>query len=259
MMGEAFPGFESRIASAALQLQDAHQWMEQAVGQALSGTVLRASSGFLECDVNALQGIDRRLRGLCLQRALERVGPTEIESIHVQMLMELVEETAGTRELHFPGLRVLRTYDRLIIQRKSSPVSERSKPEFGRFSPVMEEIPGQGCYVVGGTVVTVDLVEKPIKIVANAAEVYFSESNLEFPLTVRPMEEGDRIRPFGLGGTKLISDVLVNRKIPKLERNKMQVLTSGDLVIWLLGVVRSDVAPVKNTCERVWRIGFRRN
>ena len=74
-----------------------------------------------------------------------------------------------------------------------------------------------------------------------------------FPETVgfRALRKGDRIRPFGLGGSKKISDVLIDRKIPAAERPRLGVLTSGEVVLWLVGVMRSDVSPVDERTQNL--------
>ena len=257
MMRSSFPGIESRIAANAMVLQDASDFLEQAVGQAFSNTIVHAATGVLECDVQQLRAVDRRLRALCLQRGLERVGCREVSGIHLQQVLSLIEDDAGTRELDLPGVRVTRTYDQLVMRVK---VLEEVADDYGgneNFPDRMEEIPGQGCYAIGKTVLTVDLVENPASISHERDVVYFSHDTLQFPLGVRKMERGDRMRPFGLNGTKLISDVLIDRKVPKIKRSEMQVLTSGGVVIWLMGVLRSDEAPVESSCRKVWRFQIR--
>lgn len=53
-------------------------------------------------------------------------------------------------------------------------------------------------------------------------------------LVVRPRQRGDRIRL--AGGTKLVSDLLVDRKVPREERDALRVLAAGDEVFWVEGV-----------------------
>ena len=58
---------------------------------------------------------------------------------------------------------------------------------------------------------------------------------LLFPLELRPWRTGDRIRPLGLGGSKLVSDVLIDAKVPMNEKDGVYVLVSGDSVVWVVG------------------------
>lgn len=58
---------------------------------------------------------------------------------------------------------------------------------------------------------------------------------LEFPLFLRPWQEGDRMQPAGLGGSKLISDILIDAKVPRHLKARTYVLVQGDRIIWLCG------------------------
>ena len=42
--------------------------------------------------------------------------------------------------------------------------------------------------------------------------------------------------PYGMRGSKLISDILTDNKIPSLQREKVVVLISGSNIIWLVGI-----------------------
>lgn len=59
---------------------------------------------------------------------------------------------------------------------------------------------------------------------------------VRFPLTLRPSAKGDRFVPFGMNGSKLVSDYLTDRKKTLFEKRRQLVLAdaSGD-IIWLVG------------------------
>ena len=58
---------------------------------------------------------------------------------------------------------------------------------------------------------------------------------LTFPLELRPWRHGDRIRPIGLGGSKLVSDLLIDAKVPMTEKEDVYVLVSSGTVVWVCG------------------------
>lgn len=57
---------------------------------------------------------------------------------------------------------------------------------------------------------------------------------IQYPLSVRLAEEGDRFVPFGMEGSKLISDYLTNAKKTVFEKERQLVVCSGELVAWLV-------------------------
>lgn len=66
-------------------------------------------------------------------------------------------------------------------------------------------------------------------------------NQVSFPLTYRLTQQGDRFKPFGMKGTKLVSDYLTDRKRNYMEKISQHVLTdkAGE-IIWLIGERTSD-------------------
>lgn len=68
----------------------------------------------------------------------------------------------------------------------------------------------------------------------------FDYDRLEFPLTLRHWREGDRMVPFGMKGTKKLSDLFIDMKLPQTDKSKRWLLCSGNNIIWVLGVRTDD-------------------
>ncbi|GGH36859.1 tRNA(Ile)-lysidine synthase [Dyadobacter endophyticus] len=64
---------------------------------------------------------------------------------------------------------------------------------------------------------------------------------LIFPLTLRKWRQGDTFQPFGMAGKhKKVSDLLIDNKIDRFEKEKITVLLNGNgEIIWVVGV-RAD-------------------
>ncbi len=73
-------------------------------------------------------------------------------------------------------------------------------------------------------------------------------------LAVRVPLRGERIRPLGLGGSRKLSDVFIDAKVPLDERATYPVVACGGVVVWVPGLVRSTVATVSAATKRVIRL-----
>jgi tRNA(Ile)-lysidine synthase len=64
---------------------------------------------------------------------------------------------------------------------------------------------------------------------------------LTFPLTLRKWRQGDIFQPFGMGGkSKKVSDLLIDNKIDRFQKERTAVLLNGDgEIVWVVGV-RAD-------------------
>ena len=79
----------------------------------------------------------------------------------------------------------------------------------------------------------------------------FDGEKLPFPLSVRGLKEGDRIRPFGLDADKKVKEILIDRKVPREERWGRPVVCDAEgKILWIPGVLRSAHAPVTPKTRR---------
>lgn len=81
-----------------------------------------------------------------------------------------------------------------------------------------------------------------------------------FPLTYRLVQQGDRFRPFGMKGTKLVSDYLTDRKRNYLQKAEQHVLTdkNGE-IIWLVGERTSENCKITNETQEIMEISIGEN
>ena len=68
---------------------------------------------------------------------------------------------------------------------------------------------------------------------------------------LRTRRNGDHIHPLGGPGRKLLSDYLIDKKIPRPRRDVLPVLARGDEVLWAVGVGISENAKVYEGIEAV--------
>ena len=78
---------------------------------------------------------------------------------------------------------------------------------------------------------------------------------LKFPLKIRKWEEGDRFKPLGMKGSKLLSDYFIDNKFSELEkRNSFLLLSADQQIIWLIGHRIDENFKITDQTKRVYRI-----
>lgn len=70
------------------------------------------------------------------------------------------------------------------------------------------------------------------RLVVPAAAI---ESFREGGVSVRFRRRGDRIRPLGAGGERKVKELLIDRKCPRSERDRMPILLFGEEPVWIPG------------------------
>ena len=80
---------------------------------------------------------------------------------------------------------------------------------------------------------------------------------LQMPLTVRLAKEGDRFIPFGMKGSKLVSDFLTDQKLSLLEKRRQLVIAdSTDKILWIVSRRPDNRFRITDTTRTILRISF---
>ena len=98
--------------------------------------------------------------------------------------------------------------------------------------------------------------ESPEKYSGDEALVDLGSSSQK--LLVRPWKAGDKIRPFGFDGTKKVSDVLTELKIPSDEKPDYPVVTVNDDIVWIPGYRIADKYKVTDQTKTALHIKWNR-
>ena len=78
---------------------------------------------------------------------------------------------------------------------------------------------------------------------------------VQFPLKVRLVQEGDRFVPFGMKGSKLVSDYMTDQKLSLLEKRHQEVVTDASgAIVWLIGRRTDNRFRVSKETTNVLRI-----
>ena len=85
----------------------------------------------------------------------------------------------------------------------------------------------------------------------------FDQSKIQFPLTLRPIREGDMFCPFGMKGHRLVSDFLTDCKYSVLEKRRQLVVTDATgTILWLVGLRTDNRFRVTDQTTTILRLIF---
>lgn len=92
-------------------------------------------------------------------------------------------------------------------------------------------------------------------ITFNDTSAYLDFDKLEFPLTIRNWKQGDKIQPLGMkNGNKLVSDVLINKKINQFKKEKQLVIQSNNQTVWLVDLMISEKFSLSKKTKMAYKI-----
>jgi tRNA(Ile)-lysidine synthase len=84
-----------------------------------------------------------------------------------------------------------------------------------------------------------NLIVKPVKslpLIFDKSTFYFNLKKIKGELIIRPWKKGDRIFPIGMKGSKLISDIITDAKIPNSKRRNQLVICDEEKILACIGL-----------------------
>lgn len=97
--------------------------------------------------------------------------------------------------------------------------------------------------------------QKPI-FENNPNIIYVDETKINFPLILRHWKSGDFFFPFGMKGSKKLSDFFTNQKIDILTKDKIWLLCDGEKIIWVVGFRSDDRFKIDNKTTNYIKIKY---
>ena len=169
---------------------------------------------------------------------------------------------AGGAESQLSGLRMERFgSSAVLLIRQAQPVHGVHRGPAVDFPELRLAIPGTVEAPHGAWAVTADgPLPRPASVDHGAGTAIVDARDLGDHLIVRPRRPGDRLQPLGAPGRKKVQDVLVDRKVPRDDRDRVPIVTTeqGDIV-WVAGQVLADPFRVTSLTSSVVILTLRRS
>ena len=121
-------------------------------------------------------------------------------------------------------------------------------------------IPEEGTYILDETAkLRIERMPKPegFEIPRSSDVIAVDADRLQLPLTVRLPKEGDRFTPFGMQGSKLVSDFLTDQKLSLLEkRRQLIILDSTGRILWVVGLRPDNHFRITDSTRTILRLSI---
>lgn len=191
--------------------------------------------------------IQRRLLRLA---AVELVGePTLLSYQNTADIIAKVVAGESGASLDLPGgLSARREYDIIFIE----PALDTSADETPVFPVTALRVPGVTRLDLLNTVIEATFAGPDTLDKTAGEDVAFLDAGLVTGSgKVRPAHDGDRFTPLGMEGTKKLSDVFIDAKIPRPTRQLTSVVEFGGNIVWVAGYRIDDRYKVTRRTKRM--------
>ena len=237
MLRELNPAVSENIQRTAENLAEAQEVLDAVVGKYKDSNILELSE-------------------------LEKYGSSEYVvfewlknyGFNGNQVRQILEAESGGIVNSATGYDVLKDRSRLIVE-KTENYPQGVRNVTSRPSKRIV-VPEEGTYVLDENNTfrvrkcAVYVSKEPHVATLDAAKVHF-------PLTIRGVEEGDRMQPYGMRGTKLLSDLMTDLKMNVFEkRRQLVVVDAQGVIVWAAGLRTDQRVAVSNQTKEVLELSL---
>lgn len=164
------------------------------------------------------------------RRVVRRVAP--LDASHTEMVLDLCREGSTGDRVALPApLNATLSYGSLLIGREAAPSASGEAP-----APATLDVPGVTDLPLWSMRMRTWIETEPPPAWPDGRRVcVLDAARARTPLAVRTPRPGDRFRPLGMTGEKRLGDFFTDAKLPRAERARVPVVTSGDRIAWVVG------------------------
>jgi tRNA(Ile)-lysidine synthase len=233
---------DSALARAAELLRGDEEFLERLANAAFLRSVETDEAGeTVTLAIDEFLKLPTALARRVARYALETANPSR--SYGLEEVDELRRAVAADGPAHLPELKVERFPAKVVLVHtgvhKVPGVHQAPSVDF---TELKLPIPGTVEAPRGAWIISADgPAAKPEVMPSSASQVAVDAALLGMHLLVRYRRPGDRLHPLGAPGRKKVQDLLVDRKVPRDDRDSVPIVTTetGEIV-WVAGQVLAD-------------------
>jgi tRNA(Ile)-lysidine synthase len=247
---EYAPGLSERLVGLGTEMRDLDAFLSRLAKAELDAISIADDA----IDVERFCQLDPALRRAVLRAFVARIVGTlrRMNREHIESIDRLALGSGPNAVLDLPGgWRARREYTHLKLERGADEVVEEYK--------VPLDLEGETLIRQADFTFRSQVEEsKGSRMPASLNEAIFDVDAIAGQqIVARNFRAGDRIAPLGIRGHRKLKEVFIDRKVPVARRAIWPLVTSGDEILWVPGLIRSRVALVSKSTRALLRVEAR--
>jgi tRNA(Ile)-lysidine synthase len=237
---EYAPQLRERLNRLSVLAREDAALLAELTAQRLTSLSVAEDATSVHLSAPGLAGEPAAMRRRILRAAARKVAGHGVElGWDATERLDQLALGARSQAVDLPGgtARVRRVGDALIVE--CSPASVAPEP-FEYPLP----LPGVVSHPSANWQISAEVASPPADLSTGVDSAWFDAESITEPLLVRSVRAGDRFQPFGSRGSRKVSDLFIDRKVPRAERGRTPIVVDAEGILWIAGVARSDRARI---------------
>ena len=248
--------FKAVVMRASTILREENDYLERG-GEDAYQKIVREEKDSLSFGFSDYESLHKAVQKRVLQKMLDKIYDREVieggERWEISSIYRRLQQPSTSFLVELPhGILVEKRYDRVSLGKGRVKVVLPFEVEL--ISPGRTLIEEIGREVLIEETDSRDIRSGNQNDPRNIA--FLDYGNLKFPLRMRNFRPGDRFQPMGITGTQKLKEFFIDHKIPRFERGRIPLLTSEEMIVWVVGHRINERVKVTEKTEKVLRIEF---
>ena len=247
------PTLIDKLVSLSAMMVETNDFIEDYIERTFKRYVVRQTDDRIVLSLKIITHSKKILRYYIFKKCLFQLRGTDSD-IYQNNISEIesILHADGSKMLNFPNrIYVLKEYDYLIFTTKNPVISKNKLPE----AKTLESIRPRLSF--GNFRIKMKKIKKlpSEKVLANNKNIAFLDyDQVDFPITIRHRDNGDRFIPLGITGFKKLKDFFIDEKVSKFDRDKIPIFTDSNKIIWVGGMRIDNRVAINEKTSNILRI-----
>jgi len=200
-----------------------------------AGRKLQKIAEFLDdrvvIDIPKLNAIQKALQRRIIRQCIEKLSNTlnGFDFKHFEGVLELAGKTTGAAVILPHKLKAFISYNKLVL------VKDVVKADKKCYYKLKYDYENSVETPLGYITIERRKAKEIGELRGQKDIIYIDASKIKRELVLRCREPGDMFAPIGMKGTKKLKEYLIDEKIPREERDKLELIADGNEIVWISG------------------------
>ena len=217
--------------------------IDQLVDESWNDWVTEAGDGVLAIQTGAIAQAPLALQRATMRRAILELVP-ELRDVGFETVERALKSIRTGKRLSLQGgLDLLVLNGEAYLRKLNAAIPLSGLPQVKSGEAQLLNFPFQ-IELSAGWRLSGEKIKREGEHPESENEVWFDAAGIDGQITIRVPRPGDRMAPIGMSGSVKLSDLMVNRKVPWIARERWPVITCGEEIVWVPGLHRAGLAKV---------------
>lgn len=231
------PSFDETMDGNMARLREVEQLYKLVVDDDRARLLKPNESGFA-VDIMAVRGLVP-----LKTRLFELLRPFGFNSAVVDDILSALDSQSG-KQFFSASHRILKDREQLLIE----PFGDNDVSEY-----LIDRIEERPQLPIAMSMRISEYHGESVRLAEN--EAWYDYDRVHFPLTLRRWRHGDRFVPFGMKGSRLVSDFFSDMKLSLSEKEQTWLLCDAEgRILWVVGKRASGIARVDSDTRQVMQL-----